>query len=145
MKQQSAQRILTAGRSTVYPDTGSIRIRVFCRQRLYPSYPVGETCIGQVLPAYVMESLAAVGRAHAIDLDNDKTHLRNALHFPVATGEVLRHKGILRACINVFDDGVAFRGIEIGGPDNDTPYLRHAVTAFGVEGFGKAKARGQVQ
>src|SRR6185437_9108313 len=118
--------------------------RITSGQSLDPPDAIREPRICQILPAYVMERLAAPRSAHPVDLHHDKSKIRELLHPPVITHKALGDIGILWARINILYDRIAFRRIEIGRHAKDAPDIRDTVASFRYKRLGQSFDHGQI-
>jgi hypothetical protein len=74
-------------------------------------------------------------------LNDDKAQPRERLHLGIGRKR-LRYERSLWARVDVFDDGILLRGVEIRGTDDDAPDVGLAVAAFGHEDFRRRPAGG---
>src|SRR5688500_19382604 len=81
-----------------------------------------------------MKRLRSVRRAHAVHLDHDEAELGLRLH-PARDLERLRRVRAMRTGVDVFDDRVLLRGIEVERLPYQTPDIGHAVAAPGHKYF----------
>src|SRR5262249_14221072 len=119
-------------------DAVDVVVRVFLRDRLVPEDAVGEAGVGEFVPADVVEFLGAVGRAHAVDLCDDEAEVGQG----IAGAKRLGHERALRAGVNVLDDRVALRRVEVPRPGDDPPNAGRAVAALGDEHLRRLPAAG---
>ena len=106
MEQQSRHRILTSGRPAI--DAGTIQIHVLVLRtcRFHPGDTIRETGIFQVLPAYIMESLRAVGCPHPVDRNDDEAEFYQFGDQMMGRLEILIHMRIVRAGLDKLYDRI---------------------------------------
>jgi len=139
MREESSQSVLTASRVAVDSHPVDVIIGIFGGHGLVPENPVRQASIVEVLPKNIMEGFGPVVGAHAVNLDDDESHLGQRLH-AIAGTECFEYTGSLRPGIDGFHDRVLFFGIEIHGPVDYSPDVGLAVTALGDENLGRFPA-----
>jgi hypothetical protein len=73
-----------------------------------------------------MKCLGAIRGAHTIHLHHDESELSQRLHADLRA-EGLRHEGSLRPGIDVFNDRILFRRIEVCRPYDYAPDIGLAI------------------
>src|SRR5262249_22597597 len=99
---------------------------------------IREAAIAEILVRDVVEGARAIVRAHAVDLHYDEAELGERLR---GHAELLRHERSLRAVVDVLDDRVLLRGIEIRGLVDHAPDVGPAVAALRAERLGHLPSR----
>lgn len=141
MQEDGGSGLLTTCGSTEDTYVVGIHKGVFLGSGTNPSLAVGEASILEVLIAHLLELLATPRGAHAVELYDDETKLSQWGHIPVEGLEGLRRIGIARTGIDVLDDGVFLRRVEIGGTLDDAPHRGFAIAARGDEDFRSLPAK----
>ena len=100
MKEQPAECVLTASRSSVDTYAGDVVPRIFRGHRLVPEDSIGEAGIAKIFPCDVVERLRAVRCSHPVDLHDDEPELGLRLHLVVGE-ERLGDERALRTRIDV--------------------------------------------
>src|SRR5687767_13832543 len=141
VEEQSPERVLPTGRCAVEADPRDVVIRILRRHCLVPEDAVREAGVAEVLPRHVVEGLRAVVRTHTVDLHDDEPDLRLRLH-GVEGAKGLGDEGTLRPGVDVLDDWVLFRGIEVGRSIDDAPDVGLSVATLRDEDLWRLPARG---
>ena len=140
MQEDGGGGLLTTGGGTEDAYVVGIHVGVFLGSGTNPSLAVGEAGILEVLIAHLLELLATPRGAHAVELHDDEAELGQRGHIPVEGLEGLRRIGIARTGIDVLDDRVFLRRVEIGGTLDDAPHRGFAIAARGNKDFGSLPA-----
>ena len=133
MQEDGCGGLLSACRSPEDAHVVGIHIGIFCGGSTNPRLTVREACILQVLIAHLLEGLAAPRGAHAIELDDDETEFGQRCHIPVVGIERLRCVGIAGTGVDILDDRIFLRGVEVCGTLDDAPHGGGAIAAWGHE------------
>src|SRR5262245_40732633 len=76
MKQRRSGGVLASGGIAIDANAADVIPRVFGCRGFVPEDAIRKAGVFEVLPANVVEGFRAVGRAHAVYLDNDETEIR---------------------------------------------------------------------
>ena len=112
------------------------------RRRTHPGDAVGEAAIGQVLVAEMAEFAAPVVGPAAVDLHDDEAMHGQLMHGRQPRCPSLLHEGIVRPGVDVFDDGILLRGIEVRRHADDPVDVEFPVPVFCREGMGETPTGG---
>ena len=119
--------LLTSGGATIDTHSVCVHIRILLGCCLDPGDAVGEAGVLQVLVAHLLEFLAAVAGAHGVELDHDEAQFGQRGGVPVVGLEGLGRIAVAGTGIDVLDNWVLLRGVEVCGTLDDAPHLRDAV------------------
>ena len=134
--QYGGSALLTSGRASVDADAVDIHVWVLLGCGLDPRYAVGQTCILEVLVAYLLKLLRAERRAHGVELYDDEAQLGKRGGGPVVGYKVLGYVCAARACVDVLYDWIFLLGVEVGRALDNAPHKGLAVAARGGEDLG---------
>jgi len=132
--EQGRNGVLAARRAAKDADAGQVHPRARGGGGLHPRDAVGKTSVFEVLPARVVEGLGAPVGAHAVDLDEEVVGARPAAEV-VELRVALGGAELVRAGVDVFENGVFFGRVEVGGFHDDAVDHGGAVAAGGREHF----------
>ncbi len=132
MFEQGSGRTLPAGRTPENSDAAEVHVGVFLRGLFDPENAIWETSVADVLPAHVVEGLAAVRRAHAVDLHHDESQLGPALG-AVTGRKTLRHEGTVGTGVDLLNDRILLVRVEGRGAVNHPVDVGLAVATLGHE------------
>ena len=107
MIEQGAHGVLAAGTAAVDADAGEVHPGACFGGGFDPELAVGKAGILEVFPADIVEGLAAMIGAHAVEFDDDEAEFGEDVVIEQAA-EILGGEGAVRSGIDVFDDGVFF-------------------------------------
>ena len=136
VEEDSGCALLTTSRTAIDANTVDVHIGIFSGCSLDPRNAVGETCVLEVLVADLFELLAAVAGAHGIELHDNETELGQSGGIVVIGLESLGDVAVAGARVDVFDDGVTLRWVEVRGTLDDAPHGCLAVSAGSRENLG---------
>ena len=108
-------------------DAIDIDERVTARQLLDDGNVIRQAVVAKVAVVVVVECLAAKRRAEVIDLHHDEPQLRDGRR--LAGGFVIprAHRANLRAGIDVRDDRIATRGVQIRRQVHHAVHIGHTI------------------
>ena len=80
VEEKRSERTLATGGVAVDAEPVDIVPGVFGGGGFVPVYAIGEAGVADVFPADIVESLGAIGGAHAVHLDDDEAEFGHGLH-----------------------------------------------------------------
>ncbi len=142
MIEQRTHRVLSASAAAVDADAGEVHPRACFRSFGDPELPIWEAGVLQILPAHIVECLAAMIRAHAIEFDDDEALFGDLVHAELPV-KILRSEGSMRSGIDVLDDGVFSRWIKLRWRDDDAVDVCYTISPLRHEALRHRPAGGE--
>ena len=140
---QRAHRVLPTGAAAVDADAREIHPWARGRRGAQPCHVVRKAGVLQVLPADVVELLAAPVGAHAVHLHHHEAVVGHGA-LAVAYREGLGNEEVLRPGVDLLHHGARRRvGRAARRPPDDAPDVGGAVAALGCEALGHGPSRGE--
>ena len=82
MKEHGCECLLSSGGASVYTYSVNVHIRIFLAGGLNPCNSVWESGVFKVFVTYFLKLSASEGSGHGIELDDDKSNLREVRKVP---------------------------------------------------------------
>ena len=133
MEQQGGCRFLSTCRHAVDTHVVGVHVRILGGSGLDPLNVVGQSGVLQVLIADLLKLLATVACAHTVDLNHDEAQLGQSRGIPEERGERLGNVSVARSCIDILDDGISLRRVEVGGTVDESPHVGLSIATLRLE------------
>src|SRR5690242_10477564 len=116
---------------------------VLRRQLLDRRDVIGQAVVTEIAVIVVVERFRAERRAEVVELDHDETELREGEWLTAVLVLPLPHAADLRPRIDVIDDRILFRRIELGRKIDDAIQVGDTITRLHAENLRWLEPRGR--